>query len=138
VILDKHKHLRTVVNKLNVISNQLRVFDMELLAGEPDYLVEHHEQGCKFAFDFTKVYWNSRLHTEHSRLSAFFASRKSDGMLIDVFAGVGPFTVPAARSGTAVFANDLNPESVHWLDINVKSNRVRSLPACLTGVLMLA
>lgn len=30
-----------MVNKLNTISNKFRVFDMELLAGEPDYLVEH-------------------------------------------------------------------------------------------------
>jgi hypothetical protein len=37
----KNKTVRTVVNKLNTIDNQFRFFKMELLAGEPDYVVEH-------------------------------------------------------------------------------------------------
>ena len=37
----KNKSVRTVVNKLNTIDNQFRFFKMELLAGEPDYVVEH-------------------------------------------------------------------------------------------------
>lgn len=41
-----------------------------------------------------------------------------------MFAGVGPFTVPAAKKGCQVFANDLNPESVHWLQQNVQLNKV--------------
>ena len=37
----KNKSIRTVVNKLNSIHTQFRFFQMELLAGEPDYVVEH-------------------------------------------------------------------------------------------------
>jgi len=37
----KNKPLRTVVNKLDTIDTQFRFFKMELLAGEPDYIVEH-------------------------------------------------------------------------------------------------
>ena len=37
----KNKAVRTVVNKLNAIDNQFRFFKMELLAGEPDYVVVH-------------------------------------------------------------------------------------------------
>ena len=37
----KNKRLRTVVNKLNSIDTQFRFFKMELLAGEPNYIVEH-------------------------------------------------------------------------------------------------
>ena len=39
--MQKNKKVRTVVNKLNMIDNQFRFFKMELLAGEPDYVVEH-------------------------------------------------------------------------------------------------
>ena len=49
--------------------------------------------------------------------------------MADVFAGVGPFAVPAAKKGCAVWANDLNPESMRYLNANVESNRV-----CLTMV----
>lgn len=41
-----------------------------------------------------------------------------------MFAGVGPFAVPAAKKGCAVFANDLNPVGVRYLMKNVENNRV--------------
>jgi len=67
---------------------------MELLAGDADYMVTQvsglfffvpacfclttlqdtvqKEQGCKFRFDYSEVYWNSCLSTEHARLVALF------------------------------------------------------------------
>lgn len=124
VVLDKNKRLKTVVNKLDTIDTKFRFFKMELIAGEPDYVVEHHESDCRFTFDFTQVYWNSRLHTEHERLVQLF---KPEDVIADVFAGVGPFAVPAAKKGCAVFANDLNPSSVKYLTKNVIDNRVTDL-----------
>ncbi|PPQ63825.1 hypothetical protein CVT24_009775 [Panaeolus cyanescens] len=121
LILDKNKRVRTVVNKLDSIDNQFRFFKMELIAGEPEYVVEHHESDCRFTFDFTQVYWNSRLHTEHERLVALFQPGE---VVADVFAGVGPFAVPAARKGCAVLGNDLNPNSAKYLTKNVQDNRV--------------
>lgn len=46
-------------------------------------------------------------------------------VIADVFAGVGPFALPAAKRGCMVFANDLNPESVKWMRKNVERNHVR-------------
>ncbi|KAJ8593255.1 hypothetical protein M405DRAFT_731817 [Rhizopogon salebrosus TDB-379] len=120
IVLDES----TVVNKLDSIDTKYRFFQMELLAGEPNYVVEHHESNCRFTFDFTQVYWNSRLHTEHDRLVQLF--QPSD-VIADVFAGVGPFAIPAAKRGCAVFANDLNPESARYLSQNIVDNKVTSL-----------
>ncbi|GAA5871834.1 hypothetical protein JCM3774_000314 [Rhodotorula dairenensis] len=121
VILDKNKTLRTVVNKLDMIDNVYRNFQMEVLAGEPDFQVEMSEHDCKFRFDFSKVYWNSRLQTEHARLVETF---KTSDVIIDGFAGVGPFAVPAGKKGCAVLASDLNPASAEALAGNVKLNKV--------------
>lgn len=77
-----------------------------------------------FTFDFTKVYWNSRLHTEHDRLVQLFSP---DDVIADVFAGVGPFALPAAKKGCGVLANDLNPESYKWLLRNIENNKVHLL-----------
>ncbi|KAJ7631240.1 Met-10+ like-protein-domain-containing protein [Roridomyces roridus] len=112
IILDKNLQVKTVVNKLDSIDTQFRFFKMELLAGEPNYIVQHHEADCTFTFDFTQVYWNSRLHTEHERLVDLF---QPEDVVADVFAGVGPFAIPAARKGCAVLANDLNPQSAKYL-----------------------
>lgn len=83
--------------------------------------VLQHESDCRFTFDFSKVYWNSRLHTEHERLVRMF---KPEDVVVDVFAGVGPFAIPAGRKGCAVLANDLNPVSHTYLEKNVHDNRV--------------
>lgn len=68
------------------------------------------------------MYWNSRLHTEHARLVEQFTP---EDVVADVFAGIGPFALPAAKKGCAVLANDLNPESYKYLQQNIVNNRVR-------------
>ncbi|KAI9303188.1 hypothetical protein BJ944DRAFT_165892 [Cunninghamella echinulata] len=121
VFLDKNKSITSVVNKINNIDTTYRFFKMEVLAGDSNMIAEVKESGCKFKFDFSKVYWNSRLHTEHDRLVQLF---KKNQTVCDVFAGVGPFAVPASKKGVTVYANDLNPESYHWLKENKTSNKV--------------
>jgi tRNA (guanine37-N1)-methyltransferase len=122
VILDKNPAIRTVVNKVGAIDSTFRFFQMEVLAGEPDTMVEVKEEGCRFRFDYAKVYWNSRLQFEHRRLVDLF---KPGQFICDVFCGVGPFALPAAKKGCIVYANDLNPESVRWLKDNAKLNRIK-------------
>ncbi|KAK4688547.1 tRNA (guanine37-N1)-methyltransferase, partial [Tremellales sp. Uapishka_1] len=123
VILDKNKNLRTVVNKLNNIHAQYRYFDMEVLAGDKDYITTTNESTCSFTFDFSLVYWNSRLHHEHERLVGLFQPGQ---VVADVMAGVGPFAIPAAKKGCYVLGNDLNPESVKWMRVNRVQNHVES------------
>jgi len=112
----------SVVNKSNTIDNTYRNFSMELLAGEDRFEVEVKESGCLFRFDFSKVYWNPRLGTEHDRLIRMMTA---SSILFDACAGVGPFAVPAAKI-CKVLANDLNPESYKWLSENSKSNKKSS------------
>lgn len=76
-----------------------------------------------YEFDFSRVYWNPRLSTEHQRVVQLV---KRGDTVFDVFAGVGPFAIPAARLGANVLANDLNPESYRWLQHNCKLNKVES------------
>nr|XP_016926203.1 tRNA (guanine(37)-N1)-methyltransferase [Drosophila suzukii] len=120
VLRDKLPNCRTVVNKASSIDNTYRNFQLELICGDPEYQVETKENGVPFEFDFSKVYWNPRLSTEHERIVKML---KSGDVLFDVFAGVGPFSVPAAKKRCDVLANDLNPESFHWLQHNAKRNK---------------
>ncbi|CCK68639.1 tRNA (guanine) methyltransferase KNAG_0B01970 [Huiozyma naganishii CBS 8797] len=123
VILDKNKKIECVVDKVSSIATKFRTFPMKVIAGRTDSLVvEQKESDCIFKFDFSKVYWNSRLHTEHDRLvSQYF---KPGEVVCDVFAGVGPFAVPAGKKDVIVLANDLNPESFKYLEENIKRNKV--------------
>jgi len=101
------------------------------------------QDGFEFELDFGKVYWNSRLQGEHSRLVETFTS--PDDIVCDMFAGIGPFAVPAAdrlrrlrpkvakSSSSAaavapcVYANDLNPDSYESLKRNGEINCVSQL-----------
>lgn len=144
----KNRVLRTVVNKLDSIDSEFRVFKMEVIAGDGDLIttvvrvreslslapaplrgrlhdgphIRQSESGCRFTFDFSTVYWNSRLAHEHERLIGIF---RPGEVVADVMAGVGPFAVPAARKGCLVLGNDLNPESTRWMERNRVDNRVR-------------
>lgn len=119
VLLDKIPSLKTVVNKLNTIDNAYRTFEMELLAGEDNFITQTKENGCVYELDFSKVYWNSRLGTEHHRMTK---DLKCTDIVFDVFAGTGPFAIPAARRRAIVYANDLNPFSYESLVRNIKLN----------------
>eukprot|EP00850_Spirogloea_muscicola_P016376 SM000132S26891 [mRNA] locus=s132:280597:283951:- [translate_table: standard] len=127
VLLEKNPIIRTVVNKIGVIENEFRVPQLEVLAGDPSLETEVKQHGAAFRLDYGSVYWNSRLEAEHRRLLSFF---KQGQLVLDMFAGVGPFAIPAALRGCAVLANDLNPASVRYLRLNAELNRVPNAVAC--------
>ncbi|XP_066920507.1 uncharacterized protein [Clytia hemisphaerica] len=122
LLLDKNKNIKTVVNKTNSIEETFRFFKMELLAGEDKMNATVHEHGCVFEFDYSKVYWNSRLQTEHQRIVKEISP---EDVVYDVFAGVGPFSIPVAKKAKEVYANDLNVESYKALKHNAELNKVQ-------------
>ncbi|XP_039848673.1 tRNA (guanine(37)-N1)-methyltransferase isoform X2 [Panicum virgatum] len=122
VIYDKnYPRIQTVVNKVGTITNEFRVPKFEILAGKNDMVTEVKQYGATFRLDYGLVYWNSRLEHEHIRLVSLF---KKGDIICDMFAGIGPFSIPAAQKGCVVYANDLNPDSVHYLRTNAKINKV--------------
>ncbi len=128
------------MNKLHEIDSVYRNFELEILAGEPNTIVKCRESKALFQFDFAKVYWNPRLSifiyilligfyimifglgTERERIVNIL---HHNDLVFDVFAGVGPFVVPALMLGCTVYANDINPESVKWMTINLKTNQTK-------------
>lgn len=121
ILIDKVHSCKTVVNKIDWIDNTYRNFKMEILCGDSNMVTRVRENTCTYEFDFSEVYWNSRLSTEHDRIAG---KCKMHDVVFDVFAGVGPFVVPAAKKHCIVFANDLNPESYKWLQHNARLNKV--------------
>eukprot|EP01023_Acetabularia_acetabulum_P030111 TRINITY_DN2835_c0_g1_i5.p1 TRINITY_DN2835_c0_g1~~TRINITY_DN2835_c0_g1_i5.p1 ORF type:complete len:426 (-),score=75.93 TRINITY_DN2835_c0_g1_i5:192-1469(-) len=121
-LLDKNPTISTVVTKVGSIENEFRVFDMEVIAGENRLETEVVQYGTKFKLDFQKVYWNSRLEQEHKRVVGLL---RSSEVIVDMMAGIGPFAIPAARKGCKVYANDLNPDSYRYLEINKKLNKIQ-------------
>ncbi|KAK0618568.1 Met-10+ like-protein-domain-containing protein [Bombardia bombarda] len=134
VLLDKNPQITTVINKVDNVGteSEFRTFQYEVLAGPDDLQVKVTEGGCLFDFDYAKVYWNSKLETEHRRLIDLFQPRE---VVCDVMAGIGPFAVPAGKKGVFVWANDMNPESFYYLKDAIEKNKVSQFvrPFCEDG-----
>ncbi|KAL2929284.1 hypothetical protein RDABS01_034695 [Bienertia sinuspersici] len=113
--------IKTVVNKIGSITNEFRVPKFEILAGDDDMVTEVRQYRARFKLDYSLVYWNSRLEHEHMRLVSLF---KVGEIICDMFAGIGPFAIPAAQKGCLIYANDLNPDSIRFLKINAEINKV--------------
>ena len=136
VILDKNKpRIKTVVNKEGQIESEYRTFGMKVIAGSSDQdwsIVTMKEEGCTFELDFRQVYWNSRLAGEHRRLVLDIRTKSPGCTVADIMAGVGPFAVPLSAmklnpSKIVVHANDLNPASFKYLEINSNKNKCEHL-----------
>ncbi|KAI4333755.1 hypothetical protein L6164_018523 [Bauhinia variegata] len=122
VVLDKNKpKIQTVVNKIDSIDNEYRTMQLEVLAGNHSLVTTVVENGIRFQVDLSTVYWNSRLATERQRLMSGF--RRHD-VVCDVFSGVGPIAISAAKIVKRVFANDLNPYAVEYLERNSVLNKL--------------
>ena len=136
VLLDKVANVRTVVNKVGEIATEYRTYELEVLGGDPSTQVELKEQDCLFRFDVRDVYWNSRLQSEHARLSATIPR---EARVADCTCGVGPFSIPLSKRGVACYANDLNPKAIDFLRDNARLNKCSSLkiaePSCARSFL---
>ena len=117
-----------MINKVDDVGSEseFRTFQYEVLAGPNDLNVQVAEGNCIFEFDYSKVYWNSKLETEHRRLINLFQPGE---VVCDVMAGIGPFAVPAGKKRVFVWANDKNPESFKCMEAAIKKNKVSPFPA---------
>ncbi|KAK8452811.1 hypothetical protein SEVIR_5G177510v4 [Setaria viridis] len=123
VVLDKNKpKIQTVVNKIDAIQNDYRTMQLEVLAGNDSLRTMVIESGLRFQVDLGTVYWNSRLATERQRLvNDIF--RNSD-IVCDMFSGVGPLAISAAKKVKYVYANDINPTAVEYFKRNMVLNKL--------------
>ena len=123
-ILEAHKNVRTVLAKAGPVSGEYRLRDFEVIAGENRTRTVHKEFGCTYQVDVAKSYFSPRLSNEHRRVSLLV---KDGEKVVDLFAGVGPFSVLIAKNHEVkVYAVDMNPDAVELLRTNVRINRVEN------------
>lgn len=112
------------------VQGAMRVRDLEVLAGKGELVTMHREHGLRFEVDLSKCYFSPRLSTERQRV----ASAVRDGeRVLDMFAGVGPFSILIARTRKVakVWAVDINPVAVEYIMRNIKLNKVENVePVC--------
>lgn len=121
--LKAHKRVKAVLEKSSVVGGIYRLREFTVVAGVERTETIHREHGCVYHVDLRKAYFSPRLSHEHDRV----ASQVEEGeTVIDMFAGVGPFSILMAKKceNVRVYAVDINPDAVEFLRRNVAANRV--------------
>lgn len=127
ITLLKCPNIKTVVNKTEKLHNIYRTPTLEHMSGLLDYEASLKERGVEFRINFEKVYWCSRLQQERDRVLELM---RPGEVLADIFCGVGPLAVRAAKKHLYVIANDLNPFCHEYLVKNSSINKVDSRILC--------
>ena len=131
-ILQTHKNIKCVHAKASAISGVYRIRGLSYIAGENRTQTIYNEYGCQYNVDLAKAYFSPRLSQEHNRVASLVCA---DEVVVDLFAGVGPFAVPAGKfcPTAKVYAIDINPDAIDLLKLNVKNNKVESQVFPLLG-----
>jgi tRNA wybutosine-synthesizing protein 2 len=112
----------TVLVPYGPIEGEYRVPRLERIAGDTTE-TEVTEQGVRWRFDAAQIMFAAGNRTERARVGRLV---KPGETVVDLFAGIGYFAIPAARLGGArrVLAVEKNPVAVRYLRENVVLNRV--------------
>jgi len=123
-IMATNRRLRTVLAKSSAVKDVYRLREFEVIAGLGKTETAYKEHGCTYYLDLKKAYFSPRLSHEHDRV----ASQVKEGeTVIDMFAGIGPFSVLIAKRlrSVRVYAIDVNPDAITYLKRNIDANRVQ-------------
>jgi len=131
-VLDVNGKVHTVLAKAGPISEKYRIREFEIIAGKGETLTTHREFGCIYRMDVRKVYFSPRLSFEHQRVAS---QVKEDETVLDMFAGVGPFSILIAKrvGKVQVYAIDANRDAVKFLNENIAHNKVQGKVTPILG-----
>ncbi|MFC7176600.1 class I SAM-dependent methyltransferase [Halosegnis marinus] len=119
-LLELHGEADTVLLS-HGIAGEHREPDVEVLAGLGDTEVVHTEHGTRYALDLAETMFSPGNQAERVRMGEVVAP---DERVLDMFAGIGYFTLPMARAGADVTAVEVNPTAYRYLVENAVLNGV--------------
>jgi tRNA wybutosine-synthesizing protein 2 len=123
--------VETVLTVTGPVEGELRTPNVERIAGQITE-TEVMEHGIRWRFDAGRIMFAAGNRTERVRAGRLVRPGET---VIDLFAGIGYFTIPAARVGRAarVVAVEKNPTAAEYLAINVRRNQVEERVETLVG-----
>lgn len=152
--LAAHKNVRCIVALDGKINGELRTPQVTLLTPQASTETIHTENGIQFKvrcpnfvsppagvelpllfavqLDVTKVMFAAGNGTERMRFAEFDVKGQ---VVVDMFAGIGYFTLPVAKYGrpSRLIALEKNPDSAHFLRQNIVLNKVSDIVTVYEG-----
>ncbi|MEM0140916.1 MAG: hypothetical protein QXN66_02620 [Thermoplasmatales archaeon] len=115
------------VYSLKSIEGEVRKPNTTLLSGI-GCEIEHHEDGIIYRFDPSKLMFSKGNKKERHRLSNVVGK---DEIVLDMFAGIGYFSIPLSLKARTVYAAEINPDAFHYLLVNKRLNGAMNLKPML-------
>jgi len=121
-LLKANKNVRTVCAVKNVVG-EFRTRDLEVIAGEDNFLTVHKEYNIKFFVDVDKTYFSPRLANERKRIAGLVGNNE---IICDMFAGVAPFSIMISKFANPgrIVAIDKNEYACDLANRNIRLNNV--------------
>ena len=124
-LLEELRNVRVVVEQRGGIEGEYRLRPLLHLGGEKRTATVHRENGCLFRVDVAKCYFSPRLSTERLRVAS---AVKPEERVLNMFAGVGPFSIPIAKlKGARLLSCELNEYAARLHVENNRLNKVEGL-----------
>ena len=125
------KNVKCVYEQEGGIEGEYRLRRLKHLAGERRTLTLHRENGCVFKVDVARCYFSPRLSTERLRIAGQVLKGES---VLNMFAGVGPFSIPIAKTARAkVTSCEINELACELHEENDRVNKVQDLVKVVRG-----
>lgn len=117
---------KSVLTDNGGVSGELRKPNTNIIFGSNDTITIHKENGVAFKLDPQKVMFSSGNISERIRMGSI---SKPGEVVVDLFAGIGYFTLPIAvhSKPKKIFACEKNPVSYNFLCENISLNNVNSI-----------
>ncbi|MFB6086316.1 MAG: class I SAM-dependent methyltransferase family protein [Halodesulfurarchaeum sp.] len=128
-LLELHRGADTVVAR-GEITGEHREPEIEVVAGEGDTETIHSEHGTRYAMDLSRVMFAPGNKAERARMGELVEAGER---VLDMFAGIGYFTLPMARAGAMVTAVEKNPVAFQYLSENARLNGVEDRVSLFLG-----
>ena len=131
-LMKVHKNVKSVYSKAGPITDNQRLRPLHHVLGANRTVTIHRELGCRFKIDISKAFFSPRLSSEHQRVAE---QVQAGECVVDMFAGVGPFSILIAKrlGDVRIHAIDANPEAANLIRENAKMNKVQDRLMVWTG-----
>lgn len=123
-LMKVHKNIKTVIAPVGPVEGEFRTRRFRHVAGTKKTATLHKEHGLVYEVDLERAYFTPRLGTERLRVAR---QVRPGQMVLDMFAGVGPFALLMAKRGARVVAVDKNPVAVRYMEKNAALNRIEGI-----------
>ncbi|MGD0397132.1 MAG: class I SAM-dependent methyltransferase family protein [Nitrososphaerales archaeon] len=130
-LMNEVKNVKCVYGQEGGIEGEFRLRKLKHIAGEKRTLTLHKENGCVFRVDVARCYFSPRLSTERLAIAGKVTSRER---VLNMFAGVGPFSIQVAKiAGARVTSCEINEYACDLHEENDRLNKVQDKVRVVRG-----